>query len=371
MKRSIKLSMYLIGSIVGAGFASGKELVAFLGAEGLNVYSALFCFILIFICCFVFLKAGSITKAGNFSAANIMIAPKLHSFFDVCVVFNAFIVLAAMMAGISEVGNRFFNLGCLYSILAAVVVAVIVAGGKGRVVNGSFVMVFFVIAIIIAVSSQNISAGISVLDGKVRVSSCVCYVAMNMLLASGVMLSEKDLKTSECFIVSVITSVIIGILVFILGYAIKCAGCENSEMPILVLAERLGDVAYFFAVALLLLSILTTMLTVVNEISTFLSVYFGKTYSLIISCIVGLIISFLGFEKVVESFYPIIGVIGLAYLIVTLKYLTPFAVNVFFKKSNDKIHNSGKNAKNNGGHHNKIKFKNLASENNKISKSGV
>ncbi len=371
MKRCVKLSMYLIGSVVGAGFASGKELTAFLGENGLNVYSALFCSLLIFVCCFVFLKAGSITGAGDFRAANKMIAPKIHSILDVFVVFNALIVLAAMLAGVNEIGNRFFNLGCVYSITAVIVVSVIVAGGKARIMNGGFVMTLFVIAIIIAVSAQNVSGEISAFDGTVRIVSCVCYVAMNALPASGVMLSEKDLKTTECFIVSLITSVTIGVLIFFLGYAIKCVGCESAEMPILVLSERLGDVAFFFAVVLLLLSILTTMLTVVSEISTFLNEYFGKACSLTVACSGGLTLSLFGFEKVVEVFYPMTGVVGLIYVAVTIKYLASFGIDIFFDKRNNKIHNGGKCAKNNGGHHNKIELENLSSENDKITETGI
>lgn len=348
MKKCLLLSFYLVGSIIGAGFASGKELIAFLGKGGINIFSSLFCAALVFIFCFVFLSVGRKTRSGNFSACNLVIAPKLHGVFDVCVVFNGLIVLSAMFAAINEIGGYFFSAGWLYSLLAAVIVVVIAIRGRQRVISSSFVMVFFVVAIIIAVSVQNFSAGIPTAQFCIRVWPCIIYVAMNALLASGVMLSEKNLSARECVIVSLITALIVGTLIFVLGFAITCVGCEDATMPIFELAARLGDVAYAFCVILLILSIFTTMLSIVNELSRFFECYCSRLLSMIIICGAAIMVSLFGFDKVVENFYPVIGIIGIVYFVVALKYLISSSIDELLDKRNRKIHNCGKKAKNHG-----------------------
>lgn len=346
MKKCIKLSAYLLGAIIGAGFVSGKEIVAFLGKDGLNVYSAALCAVAVFLSCFVFLKAGNIVKGGNFGRCNAIMFPEIHGFFDVCVILNGLILLSAMVAAITETGNRILPLGHLYSLIALTAVVSIARKGRARVMNGSFVMMFFIVAIIIAVSVENYSSGEDITEGRVRVLPCLFYVAMNMLLSSGVMLSETELDTKSCAVVAAIVAVVMGTLIFTLGYAIRCAGCENSNMPIFELSARLGKVAYCFSVLLVFLSVTTTMITVMTEISTFLSDYTDKTFAMIATAAVSFVLSLFGFEKVVESFYPIIGAAGVVYFLLTLKYLAPFAFNVLFRNGNDKVHERGKKTKN-------------------------
>ena len=83
-----------------------------------------------------------------------------------------------------------------------------------------------------------------------------------------------------------------------------------------------------------------------TEISVFLSDYTDKTFAMIMTAAAGFTVSLFGFEKVVESFYPVIGAVGSLYFLLTLKYLAPFAFNVLFRKSNDKVHKRGKKTKN-------------------------
>ena len=54
--------------------------------------------------------------------------------------------------------------------------------GKSRIMSGSFFLMFFVVAIIIAVSVENFSSGEGVFDGKASVFSCLGYVATNTIL---------------------------------------------------------------------------------------------------------------------------------------------------------------------------------------------
>ncbi|MDD7158126.1 MAG: hypothetical protein PUH99_03910 [Firmicutes bacterium] len=346
MKKGLKLTAYVSGSIIGAGFASGKEIVAFLGKNGLNAGSAIACFCMFFVCGFIFLSIGSIVKGGNFGKVNAVIMPKTHGFFDCFSVFNGVIVLSAMLAVIGGIGNSVRPLGITYSACFALFVLILARKGKSRVMSGSLVLMFLTVAIIIAVSIENFSSGEGVFDGKVAVFSCMNYVAMNMLLSASAMVSEKSLSLKQRIFVSAAVALVLSGLIFILGYAIRCAGCEDSPMPVFALSSRLGKTAYYAAVLLIVLSATATSLTVCIEISEFFKPYADKTFSLVVILLVALIIGSFGFERVVERFYPIIGVIGVLYFFAAVRFLTAFAFNKFFRKGNDKVHHRRKRAKN-------------------------
>ena len=230
---------------------------------------------------------------------------------------------------------------------------------------------FFVVAIIIAVSVENFSSGEGVFDGKVSVFSCLGYVATNTILSAGVMVSEKTLKIRECAVIALISSLVFGGLIFMLGYAIRCAGCENVPMPIFALSARLGKVAYYASVLLVLLSVTATSLAIAGEIAEFFSEYAEKTFSLTVIFSLALTVSLFGFERVVEKFYPIIGVFGAIYFFVAAKFSAAFALNALFDKRNDKIHKGGKKTEDDGGHHDEIELKNLSAENNQVSQTCV
>ena len=105
MIKNIKFSAYLIGAIIGAGFASGREIVSFFSHSGLNLYSCIFCGALLFAFCFVFLLTARATNAGNFNDTTGLIAPKSKQIFSIISCLNCFIVLSAMLAGFGAVGN--------------------------------------------------------------------------------------------------------------------------------------------------------------------------------------------------------------------------------------------------------------------------
>lgn len=371
MKKCLKIAAYIASSVIGAGFTCGKEIVAFLGGDGLNVWNAVICFLSFFVCSFVFLLVGAITNAGNFGKVNNIIAPRLCGLFDILTVFNGIIVLSAMLAVVNGIGSSVCSLGIFCGAAFSCLIVLLARKGKSRVMSGSFFLMFFVVAIIIAVSVENFSSGQNIFDGKVKVFSSLSYVAMNTVLSAGVMVSEKSLRIKECAVVALISSLVFGGLIFMLGYAIRCAGCENTPIPIFALSARLGKFAYYASVLLVLLSVTATSLTISGEIAEFFSEYAEKTFSLTVIFLVAPMISLFGFERVVEIFYPMISVFGAIYFFVAVKFLAAFAFNALFYKRNDKIHYRRKKTKNDGGHHDEIELKNLSAEDDKITESCV
>ncbi len=342
MIKCLKISAYLLGAIIGAGFASGKEIVSFLGKDGLGIGNAVVCAIFVFVLCGSFLLSAHFAGGGGFSAVNKTLFPRMHCFFDICVAFNALIVLSAMTAVVTEIGNNFYPLKQIYSVVFLLFVVFIVYKGQTWVLNGSYIMMFFIVAVIIAVSTENFSSGESILEQRFSVKNCFSYISMNMFLSAGAMLSHNRLSKRQRVAVAGIVAVCVGALIFTLAFAIRCAGCEGENIPIFALSSRLGKIAYYLSVVLLILSAITTSTAAVSEVSHFLSPVTGKKTALSVAVIAGFTLSLFGFEKVVEQFYPVIGILGGIYFIFVFKYLAVALFNKFFHKRNGKVHDGGK-----------------------------
>lgn len=99
MIKCLKISAYLLGAIIGAGFASGKEIVSFLGKDGLGIGNAVVCAIFVFVLCGSFLLAAHFAGSGGFSVVNKTLFPAYALFFCMCSCVNALIVLSCNDGG--------------------------------------------------------------------------------------------------------------------------------------------------------------------------------------------------------------------------------------------------------------------------------
>jgi len=131
---------------------------------------------------------------------------------------------------------------------------------------------------------------------------------------------DKKLSKKEIILTAGIVSIILMILLYIYNNAIIVNNLENVAMPILYLIR--GDEMMLSVMALmsLYLGMLTTLISCVFIFSNYINNYIKNyKHSTMLSIILGLIISFLGFNAIVNYVYVIIGLIGLFTVIFTIK----------------------------------------------------
>lgn len=349
MVKCLKISACLLGAIIGAGFASGREIVAFFTVSGLNFLSALICCLVSFLFCFVFLRVGSIVKGKTLIEVNKIISPKFSPLFSVAIILNSFIVLSAMTAGVTEIGNDLCGFGFILTAVVFVIVSVLSSKGRKGVLKGGLILVLLMVALVLFIGINGGAFKVEFSTLSVKPTRVILYVAMNMLLAAGVSVVDNNLTAKQCFFVAALTSVAIGVLAYILATVIRRNGVSESEMPILDLAFRMGKVEYYAAVLLLLLSIITTMLTCLCDVVEFLDGYIScRALSIFVTLSISLIVSLIGFSDVIALFYPVIGIIGVLYFALCFVKLFSPAFYKLFHKRNREVHKRGKQAKNHG-----------------------
>ena len=130
MAKIFRISFYIVGAIIGAGFASGKEIIVFFKESGLNYLSVFYVALLIFGFCLVFLSVGSKINSTSIVKVNQALGGKLSNLFNLLTVFNCVIVLSAMLGGVNEIGSQIFKSGVVCSVAIALLSGVMVYSGR-------------------------------------------------------------------------------------------------------------------------------------------------------------------------------------------------------------------------------------------------
>ena len=264
----------------------------------LSVFSVLLSGIFLGFFCYVFLRLSSI-YGSVFNAFG-----HLKPIVKFLIVAADFVVLCAGIAGSDGVFYELFNLHIGSIIITLLSVTIILFGYRSiRYVN------FFVVPIIIALVSVVFFSDLSFpYYGKNSVVSPFLYASMNLLTGGFFIGENADNPTKkECLLTSVISGITLTCL--LVAVFLSSRGVFG-EMPFLEKAYSLG----FGTIGniVLLLALLTTVIGTLSVCSA------NKKTSVLFLASVSLFLSSFGFGTIVDTIYPIIGVIGSVVTVCTL-----------------------------------------------------
>jgi len=338
MKKALKTTFLYIGTAIGAGFSSGKEIALFFGdASPLNVaVSSVFMALL----CGLFLIAG---KRGLMPRSRLM---------GFCIFLSASISLCSMMAGGEYVLRSLSGvplLGLAMAILGGVIVVLGIE--KIKIVNTLLVplIVLCVALIFLKLDPQSHSLGFSL-------AKPILYSGLDVLLG-GVIISEegKNLSYKQIFMSCAFISICLFAMLFMLQTVVLADGMHSS-MPVLAVAEKFGLKAV--CGVLIAAAIFTTLVSSLKIVSDRISDALGASKRLsalgaknnrsliVFFCLlIGFPISFVGFDAIVDTMYPFISWCGVALTaLVVLRMATKATLRIISyakRKRNKKIAANG------------------------------
>jgi len=314
---------------VGAGFASGREIVSFFG-DYPSIFIAPIVGAVFFLGCILFLSVGLKVKAHNITQANLLIMGNKHIVADIFLLFNGVVMLGGMLAAMNSLFDMVLPLSPLYAVLAGVLCAVLVARGLKGLLKSNAILMPIVVIIMIVTSVLAITRGgsgggdrpIFFAPTLFNFPMILIYMSMNMMLASTVLVSVHTFSKRQIVTASTIASITMTCLMGVLIWALNSSSDYLTPMPLLSMAMTSGAVLFYFALAAIAVSIFTSMMTAMVGLDSWLKpVVGGKWYSIVLVLIAGLILSMLGFETVVAFLYPVIGLLGLVYIVWCIVYL--------------------------------------------------
>ena len=311
VKKSFKTAFLYIGTAIGAGFSSGREIALFFGdASPLNV--ALSSVFMAMLAC-LFLTAG---KLGLIPKGKLL---------RLLILFSASISLVAMLAGGEYIMYSMTTIPML-ALVMALCGAFVVAQGieKIKVVNLILVplIVLSIALIFFQIPMQNGSTSFSILKP-------IMYSGLDILLG-GVIVGEegKDMTFKEILLASTLIVIFLFAMLFMLQ-TIVLYDTNDSLMPVFAISKALHLQA--ICGILIASAIFTTLVSSLKIVSDILIDFLAgvkklsplsrpdnKSIVVLFCLLIAYPLSLFGFKKIVGTMYPINSVLGVLLAFVVL-----------------------------------------------------
>jgi len=346
-----KVMTAYIGSVIGAGFASGQEIMQFFILHGCNgllgvVLSTVLFSYLGGLVMFISIKIRSVNYK---ELLTFLLGKKAGKIVDATNLLMLMGGLSVMLAGSAAVFSEHFGLPAQAGVWTVIVVtSLIIMGGLDGVLTANVILVpLKLLAIVIITLTAIIKAkGAIFLIYQATpiggVAGCwagagFLYVSYNMVVPVAVL---SSLGRSIPLKVGVAGGLAGG---FLLGLAVSLVTVAGLlylpeavmyEIPLLYLASQLGLVFFWLLGILIWLAILTTAIADAHGIASRLAPRGGLNYRLfgVCSCLLALPVAGCGFSDLVRLLYPLFGYASLV-LFISLLIVPPIKLLSKHKKS--------------------------------------
>ena len=302
-----------LGGLIGAGFVSGSELVSFFGAENFFLPLVLSC-----ACLFLFINLTfSFARQQSFeSASNTLFGSR--KVVDGVVFITSFVLFCSMLAGLDAVwkGLNFLPNLPVLSVGCLVAVSLLSRNGIKGIERWNVLLMPTVVLIVVSSAFRVVKLGEPCLINVSFFSGVngVLYSALNTFICLPVLFDTAYKKPKRLLKVC---AIIISLTVFCLAYLILSTikqndGSENAEMPFFYAISKKGFSPLLFLALL--------MGTVTSASTSYYAVY-KKIYpkysykGLVIVGVVAFVFSRLGMNLIVKYVYPLIGGLGVVFVL--------------------------------------------------------
>ena len=320
-----KIIFVLIGTFVGAGFASGKEVFNFFTCYSYySIISIIIFSLLLFLLIFKCLNIKSNLKINSYSEFIFYLEKKYkflnHNFF----LFIISIFLASsfyiMIIALSSLFNYQFNIAKFITIAVTIFICFFIFYQKNinfiYAINSILmpILIIFILSLcLLNINFNNINFDVlNNINFFVAIFMGLLYFSYNSLLLIPIIFDLKTVENKENnFKISFIFSIIIFIITFLI-YLLLLSFYNlvyNLELPILYISNSSIKIFSFFYFFIILSAIFTTM---ISSGYSFI-INFNKNnfkIKLIIFLLFSFIFSAFSFSSLINFFYPLFGLIG-------------------------------------------------------------
>lgn len=322
--------MFLImGTIIGAGYASGRELWQFFGEEsGL----AIFLFTILFsISCYVILKISYEEQSEHFfPILQKLVGKRFSHFYDIMIIFYLTTTTIVMLAGggaTLEIFKVPYWVGIfLFCIL---LVLLFIWDIKGMISMNAFVIPILITGLIVTLFSFILTNGqpwVLDLHSQSNWPAAFTFTALNILSLVAVLGAiGKEIKhIGEVWIASIGSGLILGIISFIYNESLLQIANEIMlyEIPLFAILKQYPSYTIVIMALLLWAAIFTTAASGIFGLTTRfrrklnIPLWLTALFLLIIM----LPFTTFGFATLVSVLYPLYGLINLYLLVAIILY---------------------------------------------------
>jgi uncharacterized membrane protein YkvI len=340
---ALKVAATYIGTVVGAGFATGQELLQFfskfgsMGLAGLLISTVMFIvFGYIIMDLGKKLNARSHVEIISYSSGN-----QLGTVIDYIITIFLFGSFSAMIAGTGALFTQQFNLpGLMGNILMALLTTLTVLTGINGVINSISFVVPFLLAAVIGTSVFSIMnippdiAHAAINTGGSGLMNnwflaAVLYVSYNTILSIAVLgplgASAQNKKAIRNGSILGGLGLGLGSVMIYLALSGNASEIEGLEVPMIYVAGRISYFVQIIYAVVLTAEVYTTSVGALYgfaaRITDIQKNPVKGSFVVAASTVAALLASQFGFSNLVKYLYPIVGYCGII-LLVSLVYTT-------------------------------------------------
>ena len=335
---TFQLATVYIGAIVGAGFASGQELMQFFVVFGYHGLIGVFLSGIVFALMGYFISQIVIKNKihGYKSFLDKILGKKVGLLVDIWITISIFIGMGIMLAGSAVVLQEklFINYYMGLVVSSLIVLVTLYKGERGVLgINAILMPILIIITILVCFASigfahqETFKAGDNPLIGNQWGIALLLYVSSNMIISLVILTSIDYYKLKEGIGGILWGGIFLGIIGLIMVYAMQLFRPEilRTEIPMLYLTENLNNgLSILYSLAMLSAMLTTAIVNGFGLITRIGPLFKIKGHTLSTAIVfLALPVSFLGFGNLVGHLYPVFGYIGaLIILAVLYKYIT-------------------------------------------------
>lgn len=330
--RAVQIAFTYVGTIVGAGFATGQEILQFFTKYGAAATVTIIIAGLLFIWLGtkMMLLARSIRAVSYEDLNKYLFGPKAGEWFSLFTLVMLFGITTVMLAGGGSVFNEHFHLSYQTGLLLTLMLAywIITKGLQAIITVNSVVVplmiVFCLLVVLSAAGSPNAGNWLTLDSDRSALqiwTAPLLYASYNLATAQAVLV---PLGASAADRKSIVRGGILGgilitsmLLAGHFALASQMPGITQFEIPMGHLIASLGSAVQLLFVGVIFGEIFTTYIANVYGLTLQIRERTGWTEKPIIAVILigTYLIGQIGFSKLLSTLYPLFGLLSLIWFV--------------------------------------------------------
>ena len=338
---ALKVAATYIGTVVGAGFATGQEILQFFARFGIKGLTGILISTVMFILFgYIILDLGKKLDArSHLEIIKYTNRGITGTIIDSIITFFLFGSFTSMIAGTGALFVQQFNMPSLVgNILMAVITAITVLTGITGVINSiSFVVPFLLTAVVVTslfsitgsppdfTSSLGSSGKIAILNNWLL--SSILYVSYNIIISVAILgplgAEAKDRRTVKLGASLGGLGLGLGSVMIFLALSANLSEIINLEVPMIYIAGKISYPVQLAYTVVLIAEIYTTavgsLYGFISRITDIRKFSLNSVLIVTLTTIAALLASQFGFSNLVKYYYPLVGFGGIIFLICLLR----------------------------------------------------
>lgn len=335
-KNIIKIIFVLIGAIIGAGFASGKEIFLFfskygnLGIIGVIISNLLTCLII-----YKTTKLINYFHIDSYDSLVSLITNKKDNFINkvFSIIINIFLYVSFIIM-ISGFGTFFYETYNINNFITIIIISLICFylfnNNINNIVKINILLIPFLIIIMVFFSIKNINVHIdsnsfnNIFYDFNWLISAILYSSYNSILLIPIIISlnklivkinNNSLKAISISIFIILTTLSMSVINLL--FLIDNNTINSLDIPILFIVKNMGPIYHFIYGFIIVIAIFTSAISSGYSFADIFrkSNYFSYITALI--CFSTILFSNINFSVLISNLYPVFGILG----IIQISYL--------------------------------------------------